>query len=150
MQKLNLPEYQFNIVRRENKSLIFDELRKKFLILSPEEWVRQNFVRYLIHMLKYPRALIKSEGGLIYNNLKKRSDIVIFDRQGLPFMVIECKAPGVNISQKTFDQVAQYNSVLRARYVALTNGLNHYCCGINHDTKKFEFMAEFPNFSEVG
>lgn len=146
MQKLNLPEYKFKIVRRENKMLIFDELRKKFLVLSPEEWVRQNFVRYLMDMLKYPRALIKSEGGLNYHSLKKRTDIVIFDRLGHPFMVIECKAPGVNISQKTFDQVAQYNSVLRARYVALTNGLNHYCCGINHETRKVEFMTDFPSF----
>jgi len=147
MQKLNLPEYQFNIVRRDNKLLIFDNLRRKFLVLSPEEWVRQNFTRYLINQLKYPKGLIKAERGLSYNQLKKRTDIVIFGRDGLPFMVIECKAPAVSISQKTFHQVAQYNSVLRARFVAVTNGLKHYCCRIDHHTKNVEFLKDFPSFA---
>ncbi len=149
MQKLNLPEYSFNIIRRDNKLLIFDELRKKFMILTPEEWVRQNFAMYLINELKYPRGLIKSESGLKYNQLKKRTDIVVYDHEGRPFMVVECKAPEIAISQKTFNQVAEYNSVLRARYVAITNGLRHFCCGIDHRSRKIEFRPSFPSHNEA-
>src|ERR1035437_936674 len=109
MVKLNLPEYKFRIQKSEKETRIFDSIRKKFIVLTPEEWVRQNFIHYIIEEKKYPVSLIAVETGLKYNRLKKRSDIIIYDRKGNVWMIIECKAPEVKISQDTFDQVATYN-----------------------------------------
>lgn len=127
MVKLNLPAFEFELKKDKEKIQIFDLLRKRYVVLTPEEWVRQHFVHYLINHLHYPKALIKLEGGLIFNKLQKRSDIVVFDREGKPWMIIECKAPALKISTRTVHQASIYNFTLKAKYLVVTNGLKHFC-----------------------
>jgi len=131
MVKLNLPSFNVELKKELDKVLIFDFLRKRFVVLTPEEWVRQHFLRYLIDHLKYPKALIKVEGGLTFNTLQKRSDIVVFSREGNPWMVIECKAPEVKLSTRTIEQASLYNHSLKAKYVVITNGMTHICCEVD-------------------
>ena len=147
MEKLNLPEYNFKIKNRDGKIAIFDSIRKKYVVLTPEEWVRQNLVEYLNQYLNYPKSLVKLESGLKYNQLKKRSDILVFDREGAPFMLVECKSPKVSINQKAFDQAAGYNYTIKAPYIVVTNGIKHYCCKIDHTSRKISFQAQLPRFS---
>src|SRR4051812_7298038 len=135
MIALNLPEFEYKIREIEGKLYIFDVLRRKYVFLTPEEWVRQHFVHLLINEYQYPKSLLKNEGGLTYNRLTKRTDIVVYDREGKPFMVIECKGANIPISQSTFEQAAQYNHTLKAPYLTVTNGLQYYCVAIDH-TKK--------------
>ncbi len=148
MTRLNLPEYNFRIQKTEKGIQIFDSIRKKLVALTPEEWVRQNFIRYLVEEKKYPYSLIAVETGLKYNRLKKRSDITVYDKKGNVWMIIECKAPEVKISQETFDQVATYNKSGKTttKFLAVTNGLTHYCCEMNYETKKYDFLRDFPDF----
>lgn len=122
---LNLPSFQYRLQESRGKIWIFDGIRKKFVVLTPEEWVRQHFVNFLI-VEKYPKALIKIEGGLSVNDLKKRSDIVVYNREGKPWMIVECKNPFVEIEEATLNQVAAYNSSLKANYIAVSNGLHHF------------------------
>ncbi len=146
MQKLNLPSYSFRIKNKENKYLIFDIIRKKYVILNPEEWVRQHWIHYLIDEKKYPSSLIGIEKQLIINNLQKRTDILVFDNKGKPNIIIECKAPNIKITQNTFDQIARYNLKLEAKYLIVTNGLQHFYCKMNHDEMKYEFLKDIPNY----
>lgn len=148
MQKLNFPSYNFRFKNKENKTLIFDEIRKKFVVLQPEEWVRQHCVRYLIEHKKYPRSLINVEKEIKINDLKKRYDIVIFNRDGSIFLVVECKAPHIKITQTTFDQIARYNLKLNARFLMVTNGNNHYFCTLDVDKNCFNFLKDIPTFTE--
>jgi hypothetical protein len=143
---LNLPAYPFKITRKEEQHFIFDELRKKHLVLTPEEWVRQHFIHYLIREKKFPRTLIQIEGGLSLNKLQKRTDIVIFNTSGERIMVIECKAPTVKISQAVFDQAARYNSVHKAKWLVVTNGLKHCYAQIDHIASQFLFFEELPEY----
>jgi hypothetical protein len=144
MKPLNLPPFDYKIDNKAGKNAIFDMIRKKYVVLTPEEWVRQHFVHYLIDHLQYPKTLISIEGGLLYNRLQKRSDIVVYTRNTLPFMLIECKAPEVKISQRVFEQAAVYNQTLKASYVVVTNGMEHFCCQINHEKASSQFMNELP------
>ena len=144
MVKLNLPEYEYNVKKDEGKVWIFDIIRKRFIVLTPEEWVRQHFVNFVVSVLNYPKALMKIETGLVYNKLNKRSDIIVHDRHGSPWMVIECKAPDQKLSQQTLEQVAMYNASMKARYVAVTNGLTHFCSEINWEERKTILLNEFP------
>ena len=144
MQKLNFPTYTFRFKNSENKVSIFDEIRKKFVILTPEEWVRQNVVRFLLDEKKYPKSYINVEKLIKINDLSKRYDIVVFQPNGKIFLLIECKAPEVPISQNTFDQIARYNMVLEAEYLMVTNGLNHYFCQIDLENEKYLFLKELP------
>ena len=148
MTKLNLPEYTFRLQKSDKGTQIFDTIRKKFVSLTPEEWVRQNFIQYLIEEKKYPASLIAVETGLKYNRLQKRSDITVYDRKGTLWMIVECKAPEVKISQETFDQVATYNMSAKVltKFLAVTNGLKHYCCEVNDDLKTYAFLKDFPEF----
>ncbi|MBI3500198.1 MAG: type I restriction enzyme HsdR N-terminal domain-containing protein [Bacteroidetes bacterium] len=148
MLKLNLPEYSFRIRQGEKGNQIFDAIRKKFVALTPEEWVRQNFIQYLIEEKKYPASLIAVETGLKYNKLQKRSDIKIHNRKGNVWMIVECKKPDVKISQETFNQVAVYNisNKLRTKFLAVTNGLKHYCCEMNYEQGKHLFLKDFPEY----
>ena len=146
MQKLNFPAYHFRIKNNENKTLIFDEIRKKFIVLQPEEWVRQHCVKFLIETKNYPLSLINVEKTLIINNLSKRYDIVIFNRDGSIFLIIECKAPNINITQETFDQIARYNSVLNAEYLMVSNGLNHYYCKMDRENERYKFLKDIPEY----
>ncbi|PTT00752.1 restriction endonuclease subunit R [Pedobacter sp. HMWF019] len=141
---LNLPAYPFKITRKEEQLYIFDEIRKKHLVLTPEEWVRQHFIQFLILERKFPKSLIQIEGGLTLNKLQKRTDIVIYNTNGERIMVIECKAPSVKISQAVFDQAARYNSVHKAKWLVVTNGLKHCYALINHLESRFLFVEELP------
>mgnify|MGYP001185120670 FL=1 len=126
MQKLNFPEYLFRFKNSENKVLIFDEIRKKFVALTPEEWVRQHVVKFLLEEKKYPKSYINVEKNIKINGLTKRYDIVVFNPDGSIFLLVECKAPEVSITQNVFDQIARYNLKLNAQYLMVTNGLNNY------------------------
>lgn len=148
MIKLNFPNYSFRFKNSENKTYIFDVIRKKFLLLTPEEWVRQHVLNYLIEDLKYPKSLINVEKLVNVNGLKRRYDIVVFNTDGSFFLLVECKAPEVQISQATFDQIAQYNFVLKAENLMVTNGLNHYFCQMDFENEKYVFLKELPEFSK--
>ena len=144
MQKLNLPTYSFKLKSNENQTLIFDNTRKKYLVLTPEEWVRQHFVEFLVHSKKYPRSLIAIEKQLSINSLKKRTDILVFDTLGNPSIIVECKAPHVPISQTTFDQIARYNLQLNANYLIVTNGMHHYYCQLDTVNEQYVFLEDIP------
>lgn len=146
MQKLNFPAYPFRFKNSENKVAIFDEIRKKFILLTPEEWVRQNVVAFLRMDKNYPGSYINVEKILKINNLSKRYDIVVFQPDGSIFLLIECKAPKVNITQQTFDQIARYNLTMKARYLMVTNGLNHYFCQMDFENQKYIFLKDLPEF----
>ncbi|MDG1171390.1 MAG: type I restriction enzyme HsdR N-terminal domain-containing protein [Polaribacter sp.] len=146
MQTLNLPTYNFKLKNSQNKTLIFDKLRKKYVVLTPEEWVRQHFVHFLIDQKKYPETLIAIEKQLTINNLKKRTDILIFNSDGKPEVIIECKAPSIKISQKTFDQIARYNLQLKAEFLIVTNGLTHFYCKMDFKNKTYIFLKNLPDY----
>ena len=147
MQKLNFPSYTFRFKNSENKVCIFDVIRKKFIILTPEEWVRQHVVHYLLEEKKYPKSLINVEKVLMVNGLRKRYDVVVFNPNGTIFILIECKAPEVKIAQTTFDQIARYNMTLSAEFLMVTNGLNHYFCLMDFENEKYEFLRELPDYN---
>lgn len=147
MQKLNFPVYSFRFKNSENKVSIFDEIRKKFILLTPEEWVRQHVVQFLLQDKKYPKSYINVEKLIKINELSKRYDGVVFQPNGEIFLLIECKAPEVPISQQTFDQIARYNLVLKAKYLMVTNGLNHYFCQMDFENEKYVFLRELPEYS---
>jgi hypothetical protein len=146
MQKLNLPSYNFKLKSKENKTLIFDKLRKKYMVLTPEEWVRQHVVNFLIDEKKYPSSLIAIEKQLTINNLKKRSDILVFNTDGKPEIIVECKAPSIKITQNTFDQIARYNLKLQANFLFVTNGLEHFYCKMDFENETYIFLKEIPNY----
>lgn len=146
MYKLNLPEFDFKLKKAEGKVWIFDGIRKKYIVLTPEEWVRQHFIHYLVIGKQYPRSLIRVEGGLIYNELQKRTDIVVFNRQGQPWMIIECKSPELQVSPSTLMQAAVYNSTLKAQHIAVTNGLVHVCAHIDWTERKTTLLEDIPAY----
>jgi hypothetical protein len=147
LQPLNLPPFPFKISDSNGELTLFDEIRKKHIIITPEEWVRQHFVQYLINQKKYPKSLIKLEGGLKLNGMPKRTDIVVFNSSGEKILMVECKAPSVNINQKVFDQVARYNITHKIGLLAVTNGLEHYYCTINFDKQNYQFIEELPDYT---
>lgn len=146
---LNFPQYPFRIRQDESGLFIFDEIRKKFLFLTPEEWVRQHLIRYLIQEKGYPKSLIKLEGGLKLNSLQKRTDGLVFNNLGEKILLIECKAPEVRINQDTFDQIARYNIIHRVKHLLISNGLQHYCCRIEFDTQSFSYLRDIPEYSAL-
>jgi hypothetical protein len=147
MESLNLPTYSFNLKLIEQRKYIFDFIRKKFVLLTPEEWVRQNFLKYLVEEKKYPASLIIVEKEFKLNNLSKRSDAVIYNKQGNPFIIVECKAPEVKIDQKVFDQIARYNMILKVDLLLITNGLQHFCCKLDLENGTYYFLKEIPDYS---
>jgi len=149
MQELNLPQYPLKIKEEDGTRYIFDTIRKKYLVLFPEEWVRQNFVQFLVRDKNYTASLIAIEKGLKLNELQKRADIVIYDKQAKPIVLIECKAPKVKINQQVFEQVARYNMVFKVPYLVVTNGLEHYCAKVNFETNSFEFLKDIPDYKEL-
>ena len=149
MQKLNFPEYQFNLKRINDQVCIQDVIRKKYLVLTPEEWVRQHIITYLKEEKNYPQSLFSVESGIQVNTLKKRYDVLVFSRTGKPLVLIECKAPEVPINQKVFEQIVIYNSKVSAPYMLVTNGISHFFLRINSDSRKFVFEQNLPEFSEL-
>jgi len=148
VQKLNFPTYSFRFKNNENKISIFDEIRKKFVILQPEEWVRQHCVQYLVLNKKYPKSLINVEKEIKVNNLRKRYDIVVYNTNGSIHLIVECKSPKTTINQNTFDQIARYNLTLNADYLMITNGLNHYYCKMDYGSERYRFLKEIPSYKE--
>ena len=149
MQKLNFPSYSFRFKNNQNKIAVFDELRKKFVILTPEEWVRQHCVRFLESEKNYPLSLINVEKQLKIASLIKRYDIVVFEPEGDIQIIVECKAPSVKITQETFDQIARYNLSIQAKYLMVTNGIQHYFCQMDYENETYIFLKELPEYSRV-
>lgn len=146
MNVLNFPSFNFRFKNSENKTYIFDIIRKKFVVLQPEEWVRQHIVHYLIHFKNYPKSYINVEKKLVINKLTKRYDIVVFNKKGGIELLVECKAPEIDITQEVFDQIARYNLSLKSNYLMVSNGFNHYYCQINYQEEKYRFIQEIPEF----
>lgn len=146
MEKLNLPSYPLKIKNSEKHYLIFDEIRKKYIVLTPEEWVRQHYIHFLLKEKQYPISLIAVEKQFTINNLKKRCDILVFNYNGTPDIIVECKAPSVKITQDTFDQIARYNLKLNANYLIVTNGLEHYHCKLDSLNETYIFLEEIPGY----
>jgi hypothetical protein len=146
VQQLNFPTYPFRFKNSEIKPSIFDDIRKKFIVLTPEEWVRQHCVSFLMLEKKYPKSLINVEKELLINGRKKRYDIVVYNSDGSINILIECKAPKIPITQKTFDQIAQYNLTLNANLLMVTNGLNHFYCQLDYDNERYHFLKDIPEY----
>jgi hypothetical protein len=149
MEPLNLPTYFFRLKEDKGKKYIFDEIRRRFVLLTPEEWVRQHMVNFLIGTKNFPRLLISVEKGFNQNRNRQRYDLLIYNRLGNPTMIVECKAPGIEINQQVFDQAGRYNNKHRAAYLLVTNGMKHYCCLINLENKQYSFLKDIPDFSEL-
>jgi type I site-specific restriction endonuclease len=149
MLQLNLPQYSFRIKKQNDKLVIFDSQRKRYVALTPEEWVRQNFIRFLIEEKGYPAAYLAIEKQLNMNGMKKRCDAILYNKHAQPFLIIELKAPNVAISQATFDQVAVYNAKLKVNFFIISNGIEHFCCKVNLETARYEFFPEIPDFNQI-
>lgn len=149
MWQLNLPNFQFRIKQVEKSYFILDDFRKRYVKLTPEEWVRQNFLRFLIENKEFPFALFAVEKQLSLNGMKKRCDAIFYDLKANPQIIIELKAPNIPITQTVFDQVAVYNSRLKVEYFMISNGIEHYCCRVNTETAAYEFFDGIPNYQEI-
>jgi len=147
--KLNLPEYLIKTKQTEKGLFVFDIIRKKYILLTPEEHVRQQFIHYLINEKKYPKGLLGIEKQLKIYNLTKRTDIVLYSRNGGISIIVECKAPKINISQETFDQIARYNMNFKAEYLIVTNGINHYCCKPDYKNNTYAFLKDIPDYISI-
>ena len=144
MRDLNFPDFQFRFKNNENKRFIFDDIRKKYVLLTPEEWVRQHVVQFLIKVKMYPQSYINVEKVVKINNMNKRYDVVVFTPKGSIFLLVECKEPSVKITQSVFDQIARYNLSLNAQFLMVTNGLDHYYCKLDYVNKKYQFLTDLP------
>jgi hypothetical protein len=149
LKQLNLPQYSFRISTKEGSEMILDPVRRKYVKLTPEEWVRQNFVQYLINEGKYPPGLLGIEVLFRFNKLKRRVDILVHDRSGKPVLIVECKSPDIEIDDKVFEQIATYNMNYKVPYLVVTNGLHHYACKIDHAAMKFEYLLVIPLYEDL-
>lgn len=149
MFALNLPQYAIKVVKRNGKPFIFDELRKKYVALTPEEWVRQHFVHFLLTGKGYPAGLTANEISLTLNGTAKRCDTVVYDRHARARMIIEYKAPHIEITQKVFDQISRYNMVLHVDYLVVSNGLQHYCCRMDYARRSYTFLQDIPDYDTI-
>jgi len=147
--QLNLPSYSFRIKQHENAELIFDPIRKKYVKLTPEEWVRQNFIQYLVQEGSYPAGLIAVEHRFLQNKLSRRIDILIHNRKGEPVMMVECKSPETAINEGVFDQIVRYNMELKLPYIVVTNGMVNYACKVDHIGNTFEYLMVIPLYEEI-
>lgn len=146
MLKLSFPNYEFRLKKIDEKRFIFDEIRKKYIELTAEEWVRQNCIKFLINEKKYKSQLIAVEKKIILNNLTKRFDIIAYNNNGDPNLLVECKAPNISIRQETFDQILSYNRVINSKYLMITNGIIHYYCKIDNIDNKINLLKDIPNY----
>ena len=149
MLSLNLPPFQPKIELHDGKTTIFDILRRRYVVLTPEEWVRQHFTNYLLVHKGYPSGLLANEIQINLNGTKKRCDTVLYNRDLTARMIVEYKAPDVVITQAVFDQITRYNMVLRVEYLIVTNGINHYCCRIKYATNSYVFLPEIPDYASL-
>ena len=150
MQQLNLPPFNIKVAEREGQTTIYDFLRHRYLRLTPEEWVRQHFTHFLVEHKGYPTALLANEVTIDVNGVARRCDSVLYKAAGgMPRMIIEYKAPHIHITQSVFQQIYSYNSVLRADYLIVSNGINHYCCHVDYDNLRVDFLKDIPNYIEL-
>lgn len=149
MQALNIPKTDLKVVTKAGKPQIFDVLRKKFVALTPEEWVRQQFVHYLMQHKGFPPECIGNEISLTLNGTRKRCDSVVYGRQAQPVMIVEYKAPDIEITQRVFEQISRYNIKLRVQWLIVSNGLQHYCCHINYEEGTYEFVSDIPDYPSI-
>lgn len=147
--QLNLPEFDVRLDRTSEGVKVYDSLRRKWLVLTPEEWVRQHFVNYLVSEKDFPRELMANEISLRFNGMVRRCDTVVYDRNLRPLVIVEYKAPEIAITQKVFDQIARYNSVLNAPYLIVSNGMHHYCCRFDSSSGRYSFLREIPSYGEL-
>jgi type I site-specific restriction-modification system R (restriction) subunit len=146
MQSLNLPNYEFRFNLKGEKTYIFDVVRKRFVLLTPEEWVRQNFIQYLISEKKYPQSLMAVEKQISMYGKLFRFDLLVYRKNGQPLLVAEFKAPEVKISQETFDQVVRYNMTLKVKHVVVSNGMQHFACEIDYEQNSYKYLEQVPAF----
>lgn len=145
---LNLPSYEHRITELSGVKNIFDPVRKKNVVLTPEEWVRQNFLRFLIEEKKYPASRMAVEKQLQVYGMNRRCDIVYYNGQGIPEMIVECKAPEITLNRESFDQLLRYNITMRVPLLILTNGMVHYCCKLNSQSNEFQYLTNIPSVDE--
>ena len=149
MFQLNLPSFNAKIKKQGEKLSIFDPLRRRYVALTPEEWVRQNFVNYLINHKSYPSSIIGNEVGIKLNGTQKRCDGVIMGQNGKPLAIMEYTAPSVEITQKVFEQICRYNMVLRVDFLMVSNGMKHFCCKIDYEKMTYHFLRDIPEYKEI-
>ncbi len=147
--RLSFPEVSLARILRDGKEFVRDPVRRTFVRMTPEEWVRQHALAYLIEVVKAPIGLIAVEKSFIYNGMRRRADVVVFDRSANPLVIVECKSPETPITQDVFDQVSRYNSEIRAPYVIVTNGVVHYCFRVDFGEKSYEFLTHLPHFEQL-
>lgn len=150
MLPLNLPNFDIKVKKSAEQLFVWDETRRKYITLTPEEWVRQHFVHFLVSGKGYKQELIANEVSIKLNETTKRCDTIIYDRQLTPLMIVEYKAPTITITPKVFDQIVRYNMVLHVQYLTVSNGLRHFCCQINYETQSYRFLKEIPDAQEIG
>ncbi len=149
MLSLNLPKYETKICERDGKLQIFDPLRKCHVALTPEEWVRQHFVNFLIELRGFPAALMANEVAITVNGMKRRCDTVVYDKQLQPRVIVEYKAPTVKITKEVFAQISRYNLTLKVDYLIVSNGLQHYCCRMDYPNNSYSFLQEIPEYTKI-
>ena len=149
MLQLNLPIFQPKLKKTDEDIYIFDQIRRKYLVLTPEEWVRQSFLNYLLHHKNYPLSLMENEAIIKLNNMTRRCDTVVYNNKLEPLVIIEYKRPEVEIDQQVFDQIVRYNIVLRVDYLIVSNGLEHFCCKMDYETQNYSFLKTIPEYNEL-
>lgn len=149
MDALNLPAFDAKIAQRDGKYVIFDVIRRRYVTLTPEEWVRQHFTHFLLEVKGYPQGLLANEIQINLNGTKKRCDTVLYRRDLTPQMIVEYKAPSVEITQAVFDQITRYNMVLKVDYLIVSNGLRHYCCRIDYARNTYYFLPDIPRYTDL-
>ena len=149
MQSLNLPPYNPKLSKKNGKTYIFDPLRRKDVVLTPEEWVRQHFINFLVTENSYPPERIANEVCVNVNSTSKRCDTVVYNNYLKPLVIVEYKAPEITITGEVFEQISRYNSALRVPYLIVSNGLTHYCCNMDYKTMKCGFMEDIPSYSDI-
>ena len=149
MQVLNLPKTELKVTTKAGKPQVFDVLRRKYVALTPEEWVRQQFVHFLISQKSYPAECIGNEVSITLNGTKKRCDSVVYGKQAEPLMIIEYKAPYIDITQQVFEQISRYNIRLRVKWLIVSNGLQHYCCQIDYESGTYQFVEDIPSYNDI-
>ena len=149
MKTLNLPKTEFKIISRGEKLNIFDILRRRYVTLTPEEWVRQHFIHFLIEYKGYPAARLGNEISLDLNGTRKRCDSVLYDKEAHPIMIIEYKAPHILITQETFQQISRYNMKLHVPWLIVSNGMEHYCCQVDYEKGEYHFLSDIPQYDAL-
>lgn len=149
MNRLNLPQYKINVSNRNGRTVIFDDLRRKFVSLTPEEWVRQHFIHFLIEHKGYPKELLANEVEIMCGQKRLRCDSVLYDKSMQPQMIIEYKAPEIALTQKTLNQISAYNMLMKVDYLIISNGMQHFCCKTDYENRKFVLLKDIPSYDEI-